>query len=39
LSVLFADRKSYEIIEGAPRRYRAGAQVGQAATVWAANAD
>jgi UDP-3-O-[3-hydroxymyristoyl] N-acetylglucosamine deacetylase len=41
LSALFADRKAYEIVEGGPRRYRAGAgaQVGLAATAWAANAD
>jgi UDP-3-O-[3-hydroxymyristoyl] N-acetylglucosamine deacetylase len=41
LSALFADRKAYEIVEGGPRPYRAGAgaQVGLAATAWAANAD
>ncbi|HEY3721124.1 MAG TPA: UDP-3-O-acyl-N-acetylglucosamine deacetylase, partial [Roseiarcus sp.] len=41
LSALFADRKAYEIVEGGPRRYRAGAgaQVGLAATAWAANVD
>jgi UDP-3-O-[3-hydroxymyristoyl] N-acetylglucosamine deacetylase len=41
LSELFADRRSYEIIEAAPRRFRAGtaAQIGRAATAWAANAD
>ena len=41
LSALFADRKSYEIVEGAPRRFQAGAgaRVGRAATAFAANAD
>jgi hypothetical protein len=41
LSALFADRRSYEIVEGAPRRSRAGAvaQVGRLATAYAANAD
>ena len=41
LSALFADRKSYEIVEGAPRRFRAGggAPVGRLATAFAASAD
>jgi UDP-3-O-[3-hydroxymyristoyl] N-acetylglucosamine deacetylase len=41
LSALFADRRSYEIVEGAPRRFRpaGGAPVGRIATAWAANPD
>ncbi len=41
LSALFADRKSYEIVESAPRRFRAssGSPSGRVATAWAANPD
>ena len=41
LAALFADRRAYEIVEGAPRRYRAGANVAvaRAATAFAPNAD
>jgi UDP-3-O-[3-hydroxymyristoyl] N-acetylglucosamine deacetylase len=41
LSALFADRRSYEIVEGAPRRFRAGigGRVVHAATAFAASAD
>jgi UDP-3-O-[3-hydroxymyristoyl] N-acetylglucosamine deacetylase len=41
LSALFADRSAYEIADGAPRRYQAGASlpVTRAAAAFAPNAD
>ncbi len=41
LGALFADRSAYEVIEGAPRRYRAGARIASAlaASAFAANVD
>ncbi len=42
LSALFADRKAYEIVDGAARKaYRARrrAPIGRVATAYAANAD